>query len=95
MAGKNSPLNVAVVKEKIDKGEVKVKGVKAKQNKAHSVSGVNGKSARRRSDKHPVEKRLGVQDTHTSKASDEAFSEARSRENHDKAGDGQTAHIHV
>jgi len=43
MAGKNSPLNVAVVKEKIDKGEVKVKGVKAKQNKAHSVSGVNGK----------------------------------------------------
>jgi len=51
MAEKTSPLNVAVIKEKIDKGEVKVKGIKTKQGKAqnkaqakqHSVSGVNGK----------------------------------------------------
>jgi len=55
MAEKTSPLNVALIKEKIDKGEVKVKGVKTKQGKAqgkaqnkaqakqHNISGVDGK----------------------------------------------------
>lgn len=45
--GKNetSPTDVEEIKEKIDKGEVKVKGVKATkvtQKKARSVAGVNG-----------------------------------------------------
>jgi len=44
MGGKNSPLNVDVIKNKIEKGQVKVRGKSTeKQNKAHSVTGVNGK----------------------------------------------------
>lgn len=48
MTEKTSPLNVAVIKQKIDKGEVKVKGKSTAkqnkaQNKARSVSGVNSK----------------------------------------------------
>ena len=41
MAGKESPLNVGVIKEKLDNGEVKVKGSKQPR-KEHSVKGVNG-----------------------------------------------------
>lgn len=47
MAGKESPLNVGAIKEKIEKGEVKVKARKnvanKNTNKEHSVKGVNGK----------------------------------------------------
>lgn len=34
--------DVSIIKEKIDKGEVKVKGVKATKKKARTVKGVNG-----------------------------------------------------
>lgn len=42
--GKNvtSPLNVAEIKERLDQGKVKVKGVKATKKKARSVAGVAG-----------------------------------------------------
>lgn len=42
MAGKESPLNVGVIEEKLDKGEVKVKGQK-RPRKEHCVKGVNGR----------------------------------------------------
>ena len=50
MIEKHSPTDVGVVKEKLEKGEVKVKGYRTKRNtaqkstsKEHSVKGVNGK----------------------------------------------------
>ena len=49
MVGKESPLNVGVIKEKLDKGQVKVKGrrqapaqQKKEPLKEHGVKGVNG-----------------------------------------------------
>ena len=43
MGEKTSPTDVGVIKEKLDKGEVKVKGRKKQPRKEHNVKGVNGK----------------------------------------------------